>query len=39
MGEGTHETYLKIANDLADRYGVARAEASHAGHHGCGCGH
>lgn len=39
MGEGTHEAYLKIANDLADRFGVDHAEAHHAGHHGCGCGH
>jgi hemerythrin-like domain-containing protein len=36
MGEGTHETYLKIANDLADRFGVARAASEH---HACGCGH
>lgn len=38
MGHGTHERYLDIANRLADRYGVARAEAA-AGHGGCGCGH
>lgn len=25
MGAGTHEAYLLIANELADRYGVARA--------------
>lgn len=37
MGEGTHEKYLKIANDLADRFGVARATV--AAHGGCGCGH
>lgn len=39
MGEGTHQKYLKIADELADRYGVPRAELGHAGHHGCGCGH
>ena len=38
MGEGTHEKYVKIADDLAERYGVPKAQASHAGH-GCGCGH
>lgn len=37
MGEGTHERYLKIAHDLADRYGVAHAAGPAAG--GCGCGH
>lgn len=25
MGAGTHEKFLKLANDLADRYGVAHA--------------
>jgi hemerythrin-like domain-containing protein len=25
MGAGTHERFLKLANDLADRYGVAHA--------------
>ena len=38
MGAGTHEKYLKIANDLADRYGVTRvaqAETEHA----CCCHH
>jgi hemerythrin-like domain-containing protein len=25
MGQGTHEEYLKLANDLAERLGVARA--------------
>jgi len=38
VGAGTHEKFLKIANDLADRYGVSRAEAA-AGHHACACGH
>jgi len=32
MGKGTHEKYLKIANDLADRYGIERAKV-----HGAGC--
>jgi hemerythrin-like domain-containing protein len=35
MGAGTHETYLEIANELAERYRVARASAPA----GCGCGH
>ena len=26
MGKGTHEKYLQIANDLADRYGVTKVE-------------
>jgi len=26
MGKGTHEKYLKIANDLADRYDVTKVE-------------
>jgi hemerythrin-like domain-containing protein len=38
MGEGTHARFAKIADELADRYGVPRAAAA-AGHHGCGCGH
>ena len=35
MGEGTHEKYLAVANSLADRYGVPRAQASAGGccHH------
>jgi hemerythrin-like domain-containing protein len=28
MGSGTHERYLQIANDLADRYGVKKAAAA-----------
>ena len=38
MGDGTHRRYLDIANRLADRYRVARAEAA-AAHSGCACGH
>lgn len=38
MGIGTHEKFLKLANDLADRYSVPRAEASSATLHPC-CGH
>jgi hemerythrin-like domain-containing protein len=37
MGAGTHETYLKIAEDLSKRYGVtATATAAPAGHFHCG---
>lgn len=32
MGSGTHEKYLELANGLADRYGVARAEIACDGH-------
>lgn len=39
MGAGTHETYLKIANDLADRYGVPHATVDSQGHVGGCCGH
>jgi hemerythrin-like domain-containing protein len=35
LGAGTHEKYLQIANELADRFGVSRAAASAAG--GCEC--
>ncbi|MGI6454191.1 MAG: hemerythrin domain-containing protein [bacterium] len=38
MGHGTHEKYLGIANHLADKYGVPKAEV--AGSCGsCGCHH
>lgn len=37
MGPGAHETYLAMANDLAERYGVAKAAAPSG--HGCGCHH
>jgi hemerythrin-like domain-containing protein len=35
MGAGTHETFLKMANDLADKYGIARAEAGAAAQSCC----
>ncbi len=35
MGQGTHEHYLRIADALAERYGVAKVTASC----GCTCGH
>jgi hemerythrin-like domain-containing protein len=40
MGVGTHETYLRIAQELANRYGVSAAPAAApTGHFHCGCGH
>jgi len=36
MGEGTHDKYLRLAETLADRYGVARDRIAG---HSCGCGH
>jgi len=36
MGSGTHEKYLRIAEELAERFGVAKAAAL--SHHAC-CGH
>ncbi len=39
MGAGRRETYLAIANTLADRYNVPRVEFAHVGHAQlCGCG-
>ncbi len=40
LGAGTHEEYLRIAGELADRYGVPHAhpEQVHAAL-GCACGH
>jgi hemerythrin-like domain-containing protein len=35
MGAGTHEKFLHLAGELADRYGVPRAEQGRAA--GCGC--
>jgi len=37
MGTGTHEKYLKLANDLADHLGVERSVVEHAVGQGCGC--
>jgi hemerythrin-like domain-containing protein len=40
MGTGTHEEYLRIADELADRFQVARAQPEGAGSAVCtGCGH
>ncbi len=39
MGEGVHEKYLKIADDLAKRYAVPLAHGTESVGHGCGCGH
>ena len=39
MGEGTHETYLKIADALAEKYDVPRAATAAQAGHACGCGH
>jgi hemerythrin-like domain-containing protein len=36
MGAGTHEKFLQLANDLADKYGVKRAAGAAAGHQCCG---
>jgi hemerythrin-like domain-containing protein len=39
MGAGTHETFIRMADELADRYGIAAATtAAPAGHYHC-CGH
>jgi hemerythrin-like domain-containing protein len=38
LGRGAHERYFKIANDLAETYGVPKAAASSRGC-GCGCSH
>jgi hemerythrin-like domain-containing protein len=39
MGVDTHEKYLALADELAERFGVPKADATPAGHHACGCGH
>ena len=39
MGQGTHEKYLRTANELADRWNVARADVEPACGHVCSCGH
>src|SRR5262245_34930846 len=38
MGKGTHEQYLRLANDLAERFGVPRARVALSSGHGC-CHH
>ena len=40
MGVGTHETYLQIAGELANRYGISTgATTAPTGQFYCGCGH
>ncbi len=39
MGADTHEKYLSLANELADRWNVPKAELIITCHHSCGCGH
>ena len=39
MGLGTHERYLRLANDLAARYGVAQATPAPVPGPACACGH
>jgi hemerythrin-like domain-containing protein len=39
MGEGTHEHYLQLANDLADRLAISRVAAAAACGHTCGHHH
>lgn len=39
MGVGTHEKYLQLADDLADRYGVAKGTFASASGHACACGY
>jgi hemerythrin-like domain-containing protein len=39
IGEGIHEKYLKIADDLAKKYGVPIVQNDHLQEHACGCGH
>ena len=37
LGSGTHEKFLEVANELADRFGVPHVVAADAGH--CACSH
>lgn len=39
MGEGTHETYLALADELADRWGVPKVCNAAGAGRACGCGH
>jgi hemerythrin-like domain-containing protein len=39
IGKATHEKYLRLANELAERWNVPKAEASQATLPVCGCGH
>lgn len=38
LGRGTHERYLKLADELTAAYGLPAPAHAH-GHHGCGCQH
>jgi hemerythrin-like domain-containing protein len=37
--EGEHEKYIALADELAERFGVARAKANHGCRIACGCHH
>jgi hemerythrin-like domain-containing protein len=39
MGAGTHETYVRIADALAEQYDVPRTATAALADQGCGCGH
>jgi hemerythrin-like domain-containing protein len=39
IGPAVHEKYLKIADDLAARYGVPLVQCTKTPAHDCGCGH
>lgn len=39
QARGTHDTFLQVADALADRYGVAKAWPASASGPSCGCGH
>jgi hemerythrin-like domain-containing protein len=39
IGAGVHEKYLRIADELADRFGAPRASARHSHHGARPCGH
>lgn len=37
MGHGTHDKYLRLAESLADKFGVSKEGLAHG--HSCGCSH
>ena len=39
IGQGVHDKYLKIADELAKRYGVPITRGETVLNHGCACGH
>jgi hemerythrin-like domain-containing protein len=39
IGPDTHEKYLRLADDLTERWSVPKSETNFEGHHACGCGH